>query len=377
MGGSIKLLTVRGIDIRVHVTFPLILVWAVIQFGLLTGQGVNGAIFGIIVTLLLFAIVVLHELGHSLAAQYYGVPVRQIVLLPLGGVAQLERIPENPGQELVIAIAGPLVNGVIALLMVAANQLFQLSSGYENLSRMMNGLAAGSLAAIFGYVFFANLYIALFNLVPAFPLDGGRILRALLASRLEYRRATAIAVTIGQTLAWLIGLWGFLSGEFFLVLIAIFIYVGAGQEGQQVQLRRALGDVTVDQAYSRQVQTLSPQSLLHDAVELTLTSFQADFPVCEGGRLVGLLPYSRLIEALDRGGPDTLVQAVMLTDIRPVSPREKMFDVQQRMAQEKLDALPVIEDGHFLGLITGRDIGEIYRLVTLNPELIPRTRPRA
>jgi Zn-dependent protease len=124
MGNSIRLLTVRGIDIRVHVTFPLILIFAILQFGVFTGQGIAGAIFGVIVTLLLFTIVVLHELGHSVAAQYYGVPVTQIVLLPIGGVAQLERIPENPVQELVIAIAGPLVNVVIAIVLYLAHLVF-------------------------------------------------------------------------------------------------------------------------------------------------------------------------------------------------------------------------------------------------------------
>ncbi len=373
MGNSIRLLTVRGIDIRVHVTFPLILLFAILQFGVFTGQGVSGAIFGIIVILLLFTIVVLHELGHSLAAQYYGVPVTQIVLLPIGGVAQLQRIPENPVQELVIAIAGPLVNVVIAIVLYLAHLVFGVGgvSAGDPMGLLM-GVGRGGINAVFNYVFAANLFLAIFNLVPAFPLDGGRVLRALLATRLDYGRATAIAVNIGQTLAWLAGLWGFLQGDFFLILIAIFVYMGAGQEGQLVQLRRVLGNLTVDQAYSRQARTLNPQSTLQDAVGLTLTTFQSEFPVCDGEQLVGLLTYQRLVEALNQRGAETPVREVMVTDVKPASPDTSLFDVQQFMTEQRLDAIPVVGAGRFLGLLTNRDVSELYRLASINPGLLSK-----
>jgi Zn-dependent protease/CBS domain-containing protein len=368
MGNSIRLLTVRGIDIRVHVTFPLILIFAILQFGVFTGQGITGAIFGVIVTLLLFAIVVLHELGHSIAAQHYGVAVTQIVLLPIGGVAQLERIPENPVQELVIAIAGPLVNFVIAIVLYLVHLVFGIGgvSNGEPMGLLM-GVGQGGINAVFNYVFAANLFLAVFNLIPAFPLDGGRVLRALLATRIDYSRATAIAVTIGQSLAWVAGLWGFLNGDFFLILIAIFVYMGAGQEGQLVQLRRALGKLTVEQAYSRQARTLSPHATLQEAIDLTLTTFQSEFPVRDGEQLVGLLTYQRLVEALNQRGAQTLVREVMLTDVKPVAPNESMFDVQQRMTDQRLDAIPVVENGRFLGLLTNRDVSELYRLAASQP----------
>jgi Zn-dependent protease/CBS domain-containing protein len=373
MTNSIRFLTVRGIDIRVHVTFPLILIFAILQFGVFTGQGVAGAIFGIIVTLLLFAIVVLHELGHSVAAQHYGVPVTQIVLLPIGGVAQLERIRENPVPELVIAIAGPLVNFIIAVVLYLMHLVFGIGgvSTGEPMELLM-GIGQGVINAVFNYVFAANLFLAVFNLIPAFPLDGGRVLRALLATRLDYGRATAIAVNIGQSLAWLAGLWGFLSGDFFLILIAIFVYMGAGQEGQLVQLRRAFANLTVDLAYSRQVRTLNPQSTLQEAINLTLTTFQSEFPVRDSEHLVGLLTYQRLVEALNQRGAQTLVREVMLTDVKPVGPNESMFDVQQRMAEQRLDAIPVVENGRFLGLLTNQDVSELYRLVASHPGLLPK-----
>lgn len=369
MGDSFPLLTVRGITIRVHITFPLILVWAVLQFGVFTGQGLGGAIFGIIVTLLLFVIVVLHELGHSFAAQNYGVPVKQIVLLPLGGVAQLEEIPEDPGQEFVIAIAGPAVNFIIAVVMIVINRLTGLGGSFTDAGALFANIGRTTPDAIFDYVFAANLFIAIFNLIPAFPMDGGRVLRALLASRMDYGRATAIAVNVGQTLAWIMGLWGFLGGGFFLILIAIFIYMGAGQEGQMVALRRALGNLKVRQAYSRDAQTLTPQSTLQDAMQLLLRSFQADFPVCDNDRLVGLLTYARLVETLNERDSNTAVQAIMRTDVQPVSPEESLFDVQQRMATERVDALPVVQDGRFLGLLTSRDVNEVYRLISSQPRL--------
>jgi stage IV sporulation protein FB len=325
------------------------------------------------ITLLLFGIVVLHELGHSVAAQHYGVPVTQIVLLPIGGVAQLERIPENPIQELVIAIAGPLVNFVIAIVLYLVHQLFGIGGiSTGDTMGMLAGVERGGINAVFNYVFAANLFLALFNLVPAFPLDGGRVLRALLATRLDYGRATAIAVNIGQTLAWLAGLWGFLNGDFFLILIAIFVYTGAGQEGQLVQLRRAFAKLTVDRAYSRQPRTLNPQSTLQEAIDLTLTTFQSEFPVAEGERLVGLLTYQRLVEALNQSGAQTPVREVMLTDVKPVGPNESMFDVQQRMAEQRLDAIPVVENGRFLGLLTNRDVSELFRLATSYPGLLPK-----
>jgi stage IV sporulation protein FB len=371
---SFRLFSVRGIAIRVHITFPLILVWAAIQFGLLTRQGAAGAVFGIIVILLLFAIVVLHELGHSVAAQGYGVPVKQIVLLPIGGVAQLARFPEEPIQEFIIAIAGPLVNFGLAIVLFVAGVLFGLGNPLEDPLAITRVLGQLNPSAIFTYVFASNLFLGIFNLIPAFPMDGGRVLRALLAARMDYARATRIAVTVGQAMAWLLGLWGFLNGGFFLILIAVFIYMGASQEGQLVQIRHVLGDLKVAQAYSRQARALRPEAPLREAVDLTLSTFQADFPVCDGDRLAGFLSHNRLVDALNRLGPEVPIGNVMSTEVMPVSPAEELIDVQRRLAENNLDAAPVVDGDRFLGLITLRDINEIYRLVSSQPDLAPALR---
>lgn len=371
MGQSIKLFSVRGIDIRMHVTFPLILIWSALQFGLISRGGWEGAIFGVVATLLLFVVVVLHELGHSIAAQYYEIEVKQIVLLPIGGVAQLTRMPEKPIQEFVIAIAGPAVNFALAIIFALIALLAGISLNLDSLPSLLLGLNRMSLLALFGYIFSSNLLLAVFNLIPAFPMDGGRVLRALLATRMAYTRATTAAVGIGQALALLMGIYGFVQGNFFWVLIALFIYSGAGQERQLILARDTLAGLTVDQAFSRGAQHVAPGRPLQDAIDLTLNTFQSDFPVCDGSGLVGLLTHARLVEALNRHGPEVEISSVMLRDVDPVSPADEVFVAQQKLAEARVEALPVVQSGEFLGLITNRDISEIYRLASIRADLIP------
>ena len=371
MRDSLKLLTIRGIQLRVHLTFPLILIWAMLQFGLFTGLGWEGALFGVIVILLLFGIVVLHELGHSIAAQNYGIEVEEIVLLPIGGVAMLRRIPEKPIQEFVIAIAGPAVNFALAGVLLVLDVLFGLAGRFADPVEGLAQMQTLSVAAVFNYVFVANLFLAFFNLIPAFPMDGGRVLRALLASRMNYARATGIAVAIGQTLAWIIGLWGFLTGGFFLILVAIFIYMGAAQENQQVQIRHTLRDLTVRHAYSRRVRVLPPTATLAQAVEQVVTGFQSDFPICEGERLLGLLTYRNLLDALGKGDAQQLVSTVMTTNLQALSPDDELAHAQQEMMRQAIDVLPVVQDGRFLGLLTSRDVGEVFRVASIQPDLLP------
>ncbi|MFP3853866.1 MAG: site-2 protease family protein [Anaerolineales bacterium] len=370
MDSSVRLFSVRGIDIKVHVTFPLILIWAGFQFGLVSDKGWSGALFGVIVTLLLFGIVILHELGHSFMALEFDVPITQIVLLPIGGVAQMGRMPDKPSQEFLVAIAGPAVNFVLAILLTAVALVFSIRLSPEQIMQSLRGMGSLELAPVFSYVFATNIFLGVFNLLPAFPMDGGRVLRALLASRLEYGQATSIAVTIGQGLAWLMGLWGFLGGGFFLILIAIFIYIGASQEGQTTRLRIILGDFKVRQAYTRQAKSLSPEDTLQQAIDLTLRSFQANFPVCDGDQLVGILTQQKLVDKLQSQGPQTLIRDAMVTDFKTVRPDDGLFSVQQELAQSDLEAIPVVQNGEFLGLITQQDIAEIFRLASSQSNIL-------
>ena len=204
MNWSLKLITVRGIEIKVHITFVLILVWAAYTWSQSTGAGFGGALFGVLAMLLLFLSVTLHELGHSFVALKFGVEVKDIILTPLGGLAQMEEIPENPSQELRMAIAGPMVNLIIAALLVLLGSLLNVRA-LVSLEEFAASFGDVSWAGMLVYLTMANLTLALFNLIPAFPMDGGRVLRSLLAMFMDRTRATRIAAIVGQGLAFLMG----------------------------------------------------------------------------------------------------------------------------------------------------------------------------
>ncbi len=370
MGSSLKLFTVRGIDIRLHITFPLILLWAAFQFGLASGAGMAGAIFGVTAVSLLFVLITLHELGHSVAAQYYGVPVKQIILSPIGGVAQLMRMPEKPVQEFVVAIAGPAVNFIIAGLMWLAALVLGIS--LSNPLSVLVGLGGVSLTSLFTYIFVYNIFLAVFNLLPAFPMDGGRVFRSLLAMKLDYVKATRIAASVGRALAVLMGIYGLFNGGIFLILIAIFIYSGATQEEQMVRLRGSLRGYKVQQAYTPSAYQLSPYHNLQHVVDFMLISGQSNFPVSQGELYVGFLTRAKLEQALQTRGSHTWISDVMRRDVQPVSLTTDVYEVQQRLGAEQLDALPVVENGRCLGIITRRNIQELYRLSRIAPDSLPK-----
>ena len=370
MNRSLRLLTVNGIDIRVHITFPLILVWAAVQFGTLFGS-LNGALFGVVAISLLFILVTLHELGHSFAARMYGVPVKQIVLSPIGGVAQLKRMPDKPMQEMVIAIAGPAVNILMAFVIAAVGIAYGLN--FTSLATSFSGSESATVAALISYIFMSNLFLAAFNLIPAFPMDGGRILRALLAMRLEYARATNIAATIGRIVAILFGIYGLLNGGLFMIFIAFFIFTAAGQEAKYTRVRHALDGFTVQQSYSSSAYRLQSTYSLEQAKNLTAYTGQREFPVVDGEWLTGYLTRSLLSEALRVNPSHIPVSSVMDTRIRPVTPETDLFEVQQRLVEESREGLPVVSNsGRYLGVITHQHIAELFRQAQA-PPIVPGT----
>ena len=371
MSWSIKMLKIKGIDIKIHLTFVLILIWAAYSWSVSSGAGLQGALFGIVATLLLFVYVTLHELGHSFMALKYGVKVRDITLMPMGGLARMDEIPEDPTKELRIAIAGPLVNFAIAALLIGVGALLNAQAliSLEELQASLGGVSWGGLLA---YLTSANLLLGLFNLIPAFPMDGGRVLRALLAKKMSHARATKIASQIGQGFALLMGLWGFMSGNWTLVIIAIFVWMGAGQENQGVQTKHILGEATVGRAMTRSPQVLQVNDPLSKAVELTLSTSQADFPVVEWGsnRVTGLLCEKDLLRGLQSLGTGAAVREVMLTQIESVRPDELLNSAHQKMLQKHLRTLPVLNvDDELLGLLTANDVNEAYRLLSVSPKL--------
>jgi Zn-dependent protease/CBS domain-containing protein len=372
MNKSLRLLTVKGIDIRIHMTFPLILIWAAFQFGTIFG-GISGSVFGIVAISLLFVLVTLHELGHSFAARMYGVPVKQIVLSPIGGIAQLQRMPDKPIQELVIAIAGPAVNIGIAFLIIAAG----IAAGL-NISALANTFSmseSATLTALISYIFISNLFLAAFNLIPAFPMDGGRILRSLLAMRIDYAKATNIAAAIGRVVAILFGIYGLLNGGIFMIFIAFFIFTAAGQEAKFTRLKHALESYTVQQAYSPSAYRLDPSYSLEQARNLTNYTGQRAFPVVNGEWLTGYITKSHLDAALQSNPSYMPVSSFMDKRIQPVTPAAGLYEVQQRLMAEGRESLPVVSAaGHYLGIITQQHISALLSQVQ-TPPIVPGTNP--
>jgi len=368
MGWSITLARVRGIEIKVHVTFVLIVIWAAYYWG---GDGARGVVFGIVATLLLFVCVTLHELGHALTAQRYGIEVHDITLLPIGGVARIE-VPENPKQELWIAVAGPAVNIVIAVVLILVGAVLSATSLLTP-GNLVDSMRGAEWSGLLSYLTLANLYLVVFNVIPAFPMDGGRILRALLALRMDYRRATGIAVSVGQGLAFVFGLAGFATGNFFLIVIAIFVWFGASAEGQQVTVKSVLGGATVGQVMIRQPQVLYPTDALSRAVGLTLSTSQSDFPVLDGdGRVIGLLTLDKLLHGLNES-PGSPVGSVMHRQFPTAIPEDTIVAVQARLAESGIRSLPILApDGSLTGFLTLGDISEAFRILSVRPQMIGR-----
>ena len=302
MKWSAKLGRFAGIDVFVHVTFPLLLLWFGYAAWLRTGT-VAGVVNALVMILLLFLCVVLHEYGHALTARRYGINTRHITLLPIGGVALLESMPKDPRQEIVVALAGPAVNLVIAAACYALLLLVSRPGAIFAIDPGTSGLLQGLVAA--------NLLLAVFNLLPAFPMDGGRVLRALLSMRMDRVRATRLAATVGQVLAVGLGLLG-LMGNPFLILIAAFVWIGAGAESSAVATDARLGNQLAGRAMITEFRTLAPADSLGRAVELTLSGSQKDFPVLDGERIAGVLTQTAILRGLSDLGKAGLVSEVML-----------------------------------------------------------------
>jgi stage IV sporulation protein FB len=359
MAWSIPIGTVQGTVIRLHLTFLLFLVYIGVMHW--ARGGPEAALEGVLFIVLLFACVLLHEFGHILAARRYGVQTPDVTLLPIGGVARLERIPEQPAQELVVALAGPAVNLVIAAA------LFLVLGGSPTPESMEVADPGPGLLARLASV---NIFLAVFNLIPAFPMDGGRVLRALLAYRLGYARATQIAASVGQAAAFAFGLMGLLGGNVVLMFIALFVYLAAASEASAVQMREASRALLIDDAMVTRFESLSPDSRIEQAVQCLIRSTQHEFPVVDAERrLMGLLTRDELIRGLRERGPDATVSAFMRTDI-PTVPHRRGLDEGLRQMQEKhLPAVGVVDgEGRLVGLLTPENIGELMMIQAALPD---------
>ena len=353
MKWSFKIAEFRGIGVFVHATF-LILIGFVVLSHWAVGPDIAKTLEGIAFVLALFTCVVLHEFGHALTAARFGIRTRDITLLPIGGVARLERMPEEPLQELWVALAGPAVNVAIAAAIFVALQIFGAEIGpVERLS-----VTGGS---IFERLMFVNMGLAAFNLLPAFPMDGGRVLRAALATRLDYTRATQIAASAGQAMALLFGLVGFFTNPF-LMFIALFVWIGAAQEASLVVMRAALAGIPVVRAMETVFSVLAPGDLLARAVDETLASAQQDFPVLEGGAVVGILTRQGLLEGLARRGAESTVAQSMQREFPSIEAAEMLDAAFRRLEGKSSRTMPVMQGGVLVGLVTLDNVGDVVAI---------------
>lgn len=344
-----KLGRFAGIDVFVHATFLLLVGWVGYSHWL-ESQDWGKVLNGILFILALFLCVVLHEYGHALTARRYGIKTRDITLYPIGGMARLERMPERPVEELWVALMGPAVNLVVAAVLfvylVSTNSLVPLSE-----------ISVGS-GSFVERLLVANVSLVLFNIIPAFPMDGGRVLRALLAMRMDYVRATQIAAFIGQGMAFFLGFIG-LFGNPFLLFIALFVWIGASQEAGMVQARSSMGGIPVTRAMMTDFRTLSPRDNLSQVVAYILAGSQHDFPVVDAnGRVAGLLERDVFMKALTEHGQSAPVMDFIRRDLPEVDSYEMLDLVLTRLQEAGSKTLPVTHGGQLVGMITMENITE-------------------
>jgi Zn-dependent protease/CBS domain-containing protein len=343
---------IAGIGIYVHATFLLLILFILVLYWH-QGRSLSTALRGVLFILVIFGCIVLHELGHALAARRYGIRTRDITLLPIGGLARLERMPDIPIQELWVALAGPAVNAVIAGVLLVGESVMGVHAERETF-RWVGGSFLNKLMVV-------NVWLVAFNLIPAFPMDGGRVLRALLASRLEYTRATVLAARIGQGIAYLFGLVGLFTDPF-LLFIALFVWMGAEQEAAMVQMHTSLGGIPVQRAMLTDFRTLKPDDTLESAVEHILAGWQQDFPVVFGDHILGVLTREDLFRTLARGGTGVLVRDAMNRDFQTTDSHDMLEKSLALLQSRKCRSVPVVHGGRLVGMLTMDNVGEFLMI---------------
>jgi Zn-dependent protease/predicted transcriptional regulator len=349
MKWSITIAKIFGIPVRLHLTFLGFLLFIAIMNAV--RGGIHSATYGVLFIIAIFISVTIHEIGHSLVAQSYGIKVKDITLLPIGGVSRIERIPDDPKQELRIAVTGPLVSFGIALLLFIIIILIAGPKGISGFS-FVGGRFLPNLMWV-------NVLIGIFNILPGFPMDGGRVFRAILAQRMGYVKATKIAASVGQGFAILLGIVG-LFFNIWLVFIAFFIYIGAGEEERMVQVRSLLRDIPVAKVMATNFQKLSPDDTLRKALEHIYHGFQEDFPVVSENKIVGILTKNEILSSLHKLGLDTKVTEVMKKDFIAVKPNQMLTEVYEQIKRCGCSSLPVVKGNELLGIITMEAIGQFF-----------------
>ena len=352
MKWTLKLCQIFGIDVRIHLTFVLLISWVAFIYWQ-QGQNLAAALWGVLFISTIFLCVVMHEFGHALAARRYGIQTRDIILLPIGGVARLESLPTNPLHELWVALAGPVVNVAIASFLFV---WLKLSATFEPV-QALTFLTGPFLER----VMVVNIFIVMFNLIPAFPMDGGRILRALLAIWTDYSRATRVATSIGQGLAVFFVVIGLFYNPLLLV-IGFFVWVGAAQEGRLAKMQSAVAGIPVEQAMLTDFKTLHKNDSLDRAAELTLDGSQKDFPVIDDGRIVGVLTESNLFKALKARNKYPTVISAMQHDFDTVDSQDMLQNAVAKFKNCNCHMLPVTLNRKIVGLLTMENLTRFMRI---------------
>jgi len=335
-----------GVDIRIHLTFLFLL--AFVWFTQSVNLGVSGAARGMALVGIIFGCVVLHELGHALVARHSGVAVRSIILLPIGGVTLMDDVGQrnDPAREIRISLAGPLVNILIA---AASGLLILLFAPQVNLwARPF--VHAGNLPRA---LFWGNVFLGGFNLLPAYPMDGGRVLRAIFAEHMDYVRATRLAVTIGQGFAMLLIFVGVWNPWF--MLIGFFLFVGAQLEDRSVVFQSVLESVRMEEVMLTGFSTLSPADTLEDALQKAVHTLQDDFPVVRGSDMVGVISKQRIVEALRRGG-NGYVQSAMVRAFEIAQRSDSLASAFRKLGGRGLNMIPVVDQQRLVGIVTMQNL---------------------
>jgi Zn-dependent protease/predicted transcriptional regulator len=360
MKGSWRIGRVAGIDVYVHFTFLILVAW-VLAVHWIGGASPASAIGGAGFVLAIFGCVLLHELGHALAARRYGIGTRDILLLPIGGVARLERFPERPSHELVVSLAGPVVNlgiaGFLFVWLVVTSQLVPLSALGWTSGPWLERLLA------------VNLFLAAFNMIPAFPMDGGRVLRALMTLRTGPVRATRIAAAVGRGFAVVFAIAGLFVNPF-LLLIAAFVWLAGRQESILVETRGVLGGIPVRRAMKTEFRALWPDDRVETAVEWMLSSSQREFPVVAAEGVVGLVTSRTLASAMRHGRGNAPLAQIMRRDFPVAAPHDPLDDAFLRLLASEDRTMPVIHDRQLVGLLTIDNVEEFASVQSI------RTRSR-
>jgi Zn-dependent protease len=356
LGRTFRIGSIRNIDVMVHPTFAIVVLWVMYQWGVTAGEGAIGFIFGLVVICSVFGCVLLHELAHALVAIQHGQRVRDITLLPIGGVARVEQSHMSPRSESIIALAGPAMNLLIAL---ALTPLVAIVVAIRHLDHPVSILLYASEISLAGFVLYlwiANLLLAAFNLIPAFPMDGGRVLRAALSRFRGKAEATQVAVVVGYVFAVLLAILGVLIGDLLLPLVSVFIVIAAQMEVSHVRIESALRRLPVGQFALWEAGGIRPDAPLAHAIN----GGPRDVAVTRDGVVVGMLWRHDLLRHLNGAHKDLYVRDIMDRRFNAVEVGDSVYDVHLWLATSSRPAVPVVENGTYRGIFTTERLAHVY-----------------